>query len=170
VTISLQPRATWLNAQEQAELGQEARAYYNRSVRANQPATRAFDFQMESLFDSIEAGSDDIDGKIATLHDTWKHEFIFDKLKDGIKMDHLHQHMFHWVRSRERKLKTDSARQMTLNWNRMRLITSPEPGYTILAAWVGPAAPLAMAAVGQAEPAAELSPNPSWDDGVVTDA
>lgn len=155
----LQVRADWVDPEDQRALGREAREFYATKVLANRSGPRRkFDAQMFSLFDSIEACRDDIDTKLSGLHVCWIQESIWDRTKDGIKLTLLVNIMGSWAASEARRLKTDSARQMTLNINRLHHITWALPTPAIAKSWVGPA-------LAPPPAVAELTP---WDDAGVT--
>ncbi len=98
------------------------------------------DRQLLSLFDAIQACSSDIDERLDTLHQTWKRSGLLTKATYRIRTYYLFRQVGLEVVKRAARLKTDSASQMVLNWNRVQNIHNGENGeFRAAKAWIGPA-------------------------------
>jgi hypothetical protein len=118
-----------------ARLARDMRVYYTkRSTRFRNPASlREFDRQMLSLFDSIEAGSDDIDAKIEKLRSYVGQEGLFQRLRDQNSASIV------WRKGDDSLPWVAETWQLRTNWTRLRLLGPTWAKYTTAAAWVTPA-------------------------------
>jgi hypothetical protein len=137
-----QTQADWMNREDQEWLGRWARRW------ATDPANRfcdpanpnALDRQLLSLFDSIEKCRDDIDTKLGSLHEAWKHSGVLTKTAYRLKFHYLFRGVGYEVAKRAGQLKTDSAEQTLQNWNRLQNVYNGQDGtYRAAKAWIGPA-------------------------------
>jgi hypothetical protein len=119
----------------QARVARDMRVYYTKpSTRFCNPASPSeFDRQMLSLFDSIEAGADDIDTKIEALRSYVRKEGLFQRWKDQYKANMV------WRKGHESLQWVAETWQLRINWARLRILGPTWGSYTIAAAWVAPA-------------------------------
>jgi hypothetical protein len=98
------------------------------------------DKQLFSLFDSIEQCRDDVDAKLDSLHEAWKHSGLVTQTLYRIKFHYLFRGVGYEVSQRAGELNTDSAKQTLLNWNRVQNVYDGQDGsYRAAEAWIGPA-------------------------------
>jgi hypothetical protein len=125
----------------QASMGLAAyNVYSNPAAKMYKPDhPGGFDVRLLSLFESIEQCKDDIDGKIVELHQHWRHEGLFARQRERIKMNYV------WTRvygpmQRGVSDQTPEVRQLKANWSRLLRITNAHwfSPYEIAPEWIGP--------------------------------
>jgi hypothetical protein len=175
VTKEVQTAAGWMDADDQVWLGRWAREWATdpKNHFCNPAKPNEMDRQLLSLFDSIEECRDDIDTRLETLHETWSHLGLLAQTAYRYKMHYLFRGVGYQVAMRARELKTDSAEQTLLNWNRVQNIYNGQDGsYKAAEAWIGPAdgpGSQAPARVGHWDGKVYQSPSGIRMEGVLVD-
>jgi hypothetical protein len=148
--------ADWVHAEDQVWLGQWARQWATdpKNGFCNPAKPNEMDRQLLSLFDAIEACAGDIDERLEKLHKTWKRAGFLTTAWYAVKLHYLFQGVGYEVAMRSGRLKTDSAEQTLLNWNRVQNIYSGQDGtYRTAKAWIGPMTQAGVESVGVDESA-----------------
>lgn len=133
--------AEWVNKEDQQWLGRWARQWATdpKNKFCDPAKPNGMDRQFLSLFDAIEACAGDIDERLDELHQTWKHSYFLTKSLYRVKAHYLFRGVGFEVAARAAQLKTDSAAQMNMNWNRVQNIYNGQDGSMRAAkAWIGP--------------------------------
>jgi hypothetical protein len=141
--MAAQLQAAWINRDDQEWLGRWARQWAtdpaNHYYDPNKPPNE-MDRQLLSLFDAIAACSSDIDERLDVLHAMWKRSGLIAKTTYTARTYFLFRQVGQEVVIRAASLKTDSASQMVLNWNRVQTIYNGQNGeFQAAKAWIGPA-------------------------------
>ena len=119
----------------QAWLGSAAASYYRAWLARHASRTSLFDQGMLELFKSIEVGADGIDQKIEDLHQTWRHENVWQQMLDRAKLDIVYAAM---TRRLARRASMPGVVQMQENWTRLLRVGNKRWGAKeeMAASWV----------------------------------
>jgi hypothetical protein len=126
---------------EQARLAQSMRAFYTHPAHpmGNLLSPTEFDRLILSLFDSIEAGAGDIDGKIDALGTYVRNKGFWRGYGDRLKAHVIWSQgaaTLQWTKQ------TDEIWQLRCNWNRLLRVANLGPwwkdGHTVAPTWITP--------------------------------
>src|ERR1700674_1108363 len=133
--------ASEVSADEQADLGREARAMYTSPQwkLCNPETPSGFDSTVLSVFDSIEANRDDIDARIETVRTTLANAGYFERSKDKLKLNLVYGNMAAYlVRSRPGRSRL-GMQQLLASWGRVgKLAGGDAAPRRVPDAWIRP--------------------------------
>jgi hypothetical protein len=129
-------------AGEQARLAQKMRAFYTNPAHPVGSLSNPTDFDrlMLSLFDSIEAGSSDIDDKIEGLRSYLRLKGFWGAYRERFKASLVWRKgaaSLQWTKQ------SDEIWQLRCNWNRLLRVANAGPwwkdGHPVASSWIAPA-------------------------------